>query len=269
MQETIESWSITPLLLTIDKGDFAPSEYVNLSNKVANRTVEITKDSEQARVLLETEKKKIETRGNDVSSYLVRNNVTIKEVLETYYRGVVDTKDGRKLSSNFTISEMMLMLGTFNHLMLVRQIYLDGNKWNVRKIKAQKLVQKVANKLGKGNNQADFAFVEEMAMNSKIAEERMLSYLRDQATVLMNGILAELGTNLRETTRKQLEGICLESHELVTYGEELGSYFEKRKTEGPSVFNDVALLDACGERSVDLYRILATETYHEKNEKRK
>lgn len=270
MSMTIESESITSLLLSIDKGNFAPSEYAGLSNKISERTVEVVNDAAQAKVLFEAEKARIAKRGNDSSAYLSRNNVTIKEVLETYYRGVVDTKEGRKLSGAFTISEMMLMLGTFNHLMLVRQIYLDGYKWNLRKIKAKRMIQKIAGKLKKDTASADdLSFMETLTKNSKECEERMLFYLRNQVTIIMNAILEELGTDLKGASRKQLEGICLESHEICTYGSSLNEYFEKRKKEGTEVFKDVALLDACGERSADLYRVLATETYTEAKEKRK
>ncbi len=269
MLKTIESGAITPLLLILDKGEFAPTEFRSLSDEVSKRIVEITKDTEEVKALLESEKKKITERGDDISSYLFRNDTEIREVFETYYRGVVDKDKERKLSKRFTITEMMLILGVFTHFMTVRQTYLDGYKWNSRKLSVQRMTQKAKSKIKRGEASEDLGFIQNIVDGSRISEERMLSYLRNQSTVLINAILEELGTSLKDTSRKQLESILDDSQELCIMASGLSAYFEKRKEEGTPLYSDVALLDACGERHPDLYSILATDSYNSKGGKRK
>ncbi len=269
MSKTIESSSITPLLLQLDKGEFAPSEYDILSNELTRCIVEITRNAEEAKVLLNAESKKITERGNGISNYLSRDNVEMKEALETYYRGVIDTDKGRNLSKRFTITEKMLMLGVFTRLMVVREKYLEGYKWNSRKLRIYGMIQRAKCKI-KGEKLSDnFELLQNIAETSRIGEERMLFYLRNQVTVLMNAILEELGISFKSTNRGQLQSILVESQDLCDAVPSLKAYFEKREADGTPLYSDVALLDACGENHPDLYSVLATETYQDKKEKRK
>ncbi len=259
MTTTIENNSITSLLLLLEGESLPKSKVLDVSNMVAEKTLEIIEGNEQANALFIAEKKLIGERGNSKENYLIRDDVTVNEILESYFRGIIEKNNFRRLSDSYSISELMLMLGTFAHLMEARNKGFEDARATSIKIRVQKLLNRFRRK--KADNQGeDLNFLENIVATTKASEERMISYMQDQVTVITKTILEKMGSNFGLATRRQLEGICTSSYELCSMGTALSHYFKERDTQFPPIHTDVALMDACGERSPKLYSVLEPVT---------
>lgn len=252
MNLTLGNSSITALLLLLDQEGVTPSEKEAASKTIANQVVEITTDSSQARTLFQSEKNLIGERGNSIEGYLLKDNVSVKEVLEAYYRGVTDRNNFRRLSNQYTISEMMLMLGTFMHMMEVRHASLDFAKKSARKLKGIKLIRRIASVESSG----DFELLQNLISVTQESNAKMMSYMNSQTDVVMRAILEEMGSNFGFASKKQLEGICLASYDLATLSPVMASYFSERRELNPAVQGDVMVLESCGEHSPKLYETI-------------
>ncbi len=268
--KTVENSAITSLLLMLDSDKFDSVELSkeNVCNTIATETERIIDGSEQARTLFKAEKRLIEERGSDKENYLSRDSVSIKEVLEAYYRGVVDRNEYRRLNGNYSISEKMLMLGTFMHLMEARNRGLEEVKRRTMQLKTAKVILKFTGKMKAmpESKKEDMAFLDNLLTTTRISEERMLAYMQDQVTVIIKAILEEMGSNFGLAPKRQLEGICTSSHELASVANIIKSYFSTQPF--PIVAADVALFDSCGERSPKLYAVLDFTTDPKEKQKR-
>lgn len=253
MQKTIEMSAITSLLIQLDATS-NQTEKDKISDEVVEQVMLLTKSTSEAKALFQSEKDLITARGGDVKEYLAHDDVSLKEVLEAYYRGTIDKNDYRRLSKSYTISEMMLMVGTFTQLLEARNNGLEA----ARKASRQITIRRWADKFSKEKAVEDFQLLEEMVRGAKISEERMISYLNDQITVTMKAILEAMGSNFAMASKKQIEGIFDSAYALCTASKPLATTFERRREEFPAIYSDVALLDGCGEHSPKLYRVMDT-----------
>lgn len=252
MELTLKNSSITTLLLLLDQEDVTSGIKELASQTIANKVVEITTDSSQARTLFQSEKKLIGERGNDIEDDLLKDNVSVKEVLEAYYRGVTDRNNFRRLSNQYTISEMMLMLGTFMHMMETRQRSVEFAKRSAKKLRRIKIVRRFTAPESLG----DFELLQSLVSATQESNEKMMAYMSSQTDVVMRAILEEMGSNFGFASRKQLEGICLASYDLASISPVMASYFKERLDLNPAVQGDVMVLESCGEHSPKLYETI-------------
>ena len=272
--KTVENSAITSLLLLLDSGkrdngvSIGEMEKDVICDTIATEVERLIDSKEQAKSIFKAEKKLIADRGNDKENYLSRDSISIKEVLEAYYRGVVDRNEFRRLSSNYSISEMMLMLGTFMHLMEVRNRGLEEVKNRAMQLKMAKVISRMTGRMQtmSQSKKEDMNFLDTLLANTRMSEERMLAYMQDQVTVIMKAILEEMGSNFGLATKRQLERICISSRELASAANVIESYFSTQPF--PMVASDVALLDSCGERSPKLYSVLDFTTGTKEKQKR-
>ena len=253
MSLTLTNSSITSLLLSLDR-EKSREQAEATSNAIAERVVAITLDAAQAKTLFQSEKRLIGMRGNNAEDYLLSDDISAREVLESYYRGVSDRNNFRRLSHNYTISEMMLMLGTFMHMREVRDSFLEYAKNSSRKLRISKLVRSFT---APSSQKEDMNLLGNLISGTVESEEKMLSYMRDQVTVIMRAILEEMGSNFGLASKSQIQNICTSSHELCLLSPVMAGYFRDRRERMPMVQGDVIVLESCGETSKQLYETIS------------
>lgn len=252
MSLTLKNSAVTALLLSLDQ-EKSREQAEATSNTIAEKVVPITVDATQAKTLFQSEKRLIGVRGDDIEDYLLSDEISTREVLEAYYRGVSDRNNFRRLSNNYTISEMMLMLGTFMNMMEVRESFLTYSKNSSRKVRISKCVRRFT---AAPSQKADMDLLENLISGAIESEEKMLSYMRDQVTVIIRAILEEMGSNFGLATKTQIQNICTSSHELCLLSPVMAGYFRDRRERMPMVQGDVIVLESCGETSKQLYETI-------------
>lgn len=260
MKSTLKNGSITSLLLLLDQEGVDSSQKEEACNMIAAEVEKIITETSQAKTLFQSEKRIIGSRGNDMESYLVREDVSTREVLETYYKGVTDRNNFRRLSNDYTISEMMLMLGTFMHMMEVRVDALEYSKRSARRLKGIHLIRRFTAPQAVD----DMNLLETLISTTETSNRKMLSYMNGQVDVVMRAILEEMGSNFGFASKKQLEGICQASYELVLSNPVMASYFRERNEKRPVVQADVLVLESCGEHSPQLQETIQFENAQSK-----
>lgn len=260
MKSTLNNGSITSLLLLLDQEGVDRDQKEEACNRIASEVEKIITETSQAKALFQTEKKLIGSRGNDRESYLVREDVSTREVLETYYKGVTDRNNFRRLANNYTISEMMLMLGTFMHMMEIRVDALEYSRRSARRLKGIHFIRRFTAPQAVD----DMNLLETLISTTESSNAKMLTYMNGQVDVVMRAILEEMGSNFGFASKKQLGNICQASYDLVLASPVMASYFKERQEKRPVVQADVIVLESCGEHSPQLQETIQFENAQSK-----
>ncbi len=255
MSEKLRSKAITALLIRSTYEDEKRQRKTALANRLALEVLNVTQDVEQAKLLLDSERKKIASRGEIEEYYLLGNDVTVREVLKTYYAEVGrDFHGNRILSSQLTISEMMLMLGVF--CLLEEERHLQSQR-------ISKEIQKIRYRLfGRGYSTGKRLSKEEIAYlmdyknilhSRKVAENKMIQYLQSQNKVVTDAILRILGTSMEEAKTVDLMRLVSASGHLCLTSKPIRIFLDMRRN---TVEDDIAYFQKMGESCENLEYIL-------------
>lgn len=236
MTTTVKNCAITSLLLQLDKKDLSLWMQDIITQEIAIQCRKITRDPRQVGILLRHENNKISYRGDELSDYLMSNSVTVEEILNTFFVSSVKAENGRRILHHYvTVSEMMLMLGTFLEFMELRDRNQSAFKSSLSFAKIEGLFHSK-----KTEKKLEWENVLEREL---VREEVTMNYLQNQASSIMKSILLNLGLTIKETSKRQLKRICHASKELCSYSPEWISYFENRAKYGPSAVGDLKIFE--------------------------
>ena len=151
----------------------------------------------------------------------------------------------------------MLMLGVFNSILTSRTSQQEFYSSALKTLK-KKTTRKYSYYLNKKNGleELDDLFVQETRVESNNAEElAFIALLDENMKLIEHEIYRALGTYEERLTEKAISNISKRSSRLAQSYDTIALEMRKRKSERPTVFDDVLLLEYCGEASEELFRI--------------
>ncbi len=258
MAKGIRENAISALLICSEKEGIPPKVKSMLLNVLSLKVLEITKDLEQVKCLLASEKGKIESRGTDLSAYMLDNGLSVSDILKSYYRHrLIDTEGNAQLDSNLMVSEYMLMLGVFSWLKEERNRQAKADEKEIHK------VQKKINSTGwpaiKPLSDAEVKELESYIQDKSLQyekERRMISYINQESRIILTEILNSLGTSFAQEPREHVTQIVKAAYSLTYTSKSVDCFMTNRSRRKPAVENDVAFFERMGESSSRLEEIM-------------
>lgn len=250
--------AISSLLLELDSDDLPQSKRGHLSNCLAQEVMDFIPSLDCATPLLNREKEIIEKRGRDPQKYLMGSDIGIREVLQRFYKSIYYDDEGKKqLVPDLTISELMIMLGVFDSILITRENENDGYVRKLRKIrkKTSKKYSYYVNKKNGLDELDDLFRQEESIKDSSYEVLALIDILSENMDLIEAEIYKALNTYEDKLSNKDIDRIEYLSSKLANSYSKIESDIKKRKQKEPTVFDDTLLLEYCGEDSERLFEV--------------
>ena len=250
--------AISSLMLELDSDDLPQSSRGQLSNLLAQEVVELTNIPDCAMNLVNYEKAIIEKRGSNPDIYLMHSDLNMSEVLKTYYRSIYYENDGSKgLIPNLSISELMIMLGTFRILMDRRSRIKNSYENRLKSVK-----RKTKRRFGyylrrtNGMEELDAYLYQEGTLTDDIKEETaFMNILTENTDLLEQAIYSILGFRPEHMTEENIAKIIKRSKELALSYTQIKEDLNKRRKANTSLLDDVLFLESAGDAPETFERI--------------
>lgn len=254
--------AISSLMLELDSDDLPQSIRGQLSNSLAQEVVELTNIPDCAMNLVNYEKRIIEQRGSKPAVYLMHSDLNMKEVLKKYYSSIYYDNDGsKKLIPNLSISELMLMLGTFKILVDRRTKIRQSYENSLKRVK-----KKTSRKFGyylrriNGMEELDANLYQEGTLTDDIKEETaFINILTENTDLLEQRIHSILGLKPEEMTQENLARIVKRSKELALSYTKIKEDSNTRRKTNTTLLDDVLFLESVGDDPETFERIFEPE----------
>ncbi len=258
--------AISAQLLELERDDVSAFRKQDLNNQVSVGVLRVTTKLDQAEHLLTEEKRKIKSRGLNPIEYLFGDGTIVQDILRTFYQSKEVTKNDKEvLTGDYTLSEMMMMLGTFIWFAEERETQHEKARRNYRKVN-QKINRNGIYAFAKFSTQEEedlFAY-SEMLRITKLEETRMFTYLAREVKVIFEAIAASLGISLKDMDEAQMKSIYKESLVLCRSRKEIACFFARRNQKMPVVNDDVLFFRRMGEKEANLSDIVLPEEQEKK-----
>lgn len=256
--------AISSLMLELDSDDLPQSSRGQLSNSLAQEVVELVKIPDCAMNLVNYEKRIIEQRGSNPAVYLMHSDLNMKEVLKKYYSSIYYDNDGsKKLIPNLSISELMLMLGTFKVLVDRRTKIRQSYENSLKRVK-----KKTSRKFGyylrriNGMEELDANLYQEGTLTDDIKEETaFINILTENTDLLEQRIHEILGLKPEEMTQENLARIVKRSKELALSYTKIKEDSNTRRKANTTLLDDVLFLESAGDDPETFERIFEPERH--------
>lgn len=256
--------SISSMILELESGELSSSKKNAVCNELALSTIRLSKEKAQIQHLFTKETAQLEKRGNNPQEYLWNENVSLNDIFKSFYQHfprVENPETGetvRQYDDALTISELLLMLGSFSWFQQLR-IHILKTYEKQRKHLERKTNKKYRYYLNQPDGLAklDGMMLLKSGLEDSIKEEQQFSsYISTLSMTVLKEVIHYLGEELENLTLPQVKSICTlaldSSYQYAGIRRELFIRWRNQST----VSVDVLYLEGCGDTSDALQDVL-------------
>jgi len=259
MSKSKRKMLISSLLVELNDETIPDQKRKQLSNNLAASMLAITRNIHCAKTILNSEKRKIETRGNERENYLFGVEHNLEDIISYYYNhAVLDNTGNYRLSKDLLLVELLLLFSVFEGLYGKYKQNAKEEMDTILKLKKQtrKKHRRVA------SNSDDMRSKEQLLNEAResFADIAVVKeHIKSICSSISMGILAAMGISVDEMSNPDIEKyINLES----TYRDTVNSFSVAKhqlakfcNTTDSHGIAGIELLQKCGDESNPLQNL--------------